>query len=321
MGRELNFEPFPFFKDPHYQAIVNSFFTFTFEPKSSQKLVRLEDGDQISLEVTTPSSWRKTDPTVVLVHGLCGSHKSPNLVRMAKRLESLGIRAVRFNMRGCGSGKGLARKIYHSGRSEDLFTAIAELKKEAPQSPITLVGFSLGGNISLKLAGELQAVGSRFLEQVIAVSPPVDLYSSVQLLGKEENGIYERYFYKLLRQDVHDLQKNFPDLPAVQLPKNLKLYEFDRIYTAPKCGFANAEIYYHRCSSLGVIPEIEIPCRILLAEDDPIVSSKSLDHLRLASHIELYKTKKGGHMGYVGNPMENGGFYWLDSLLLDWIRK
>lgn len=153
MSEELPFEPFPFLNDPHQQTFFNSFFNFLFEPPSDQKLVRLPDGDQISLEITTPREWKKEDPTVILVHGLCGSHKSPNLVRMARRLEPLGVRAVRFNMRGCGSGRGLARQIYHSGRSEDLFEAVKALKLEHPASPIVLIGFSPGPRIESERKG------------------------------------------------------------------------------------------------------------------------------------------------------------------------
>src|SRR5690349_9896025 len=108
MSRELPFDPFPFLQGPHHQTIINSLFNFLWEPTSERKLISLPDGDKIALEITTPRKWKQEDLTVLLVHGLCGSHKSPNLVRMTRRLEPLGIRTVRFNMRGCGSGKGLA---------------------------------------------------------------------------------------------------------------------------------------------------------------------------------------------------------------------
>lgn len=319
MNKELPFEPFPFLHDPHQQTIISSFFNFLFEPPSDQKLISLSDGDKLSVEMTTPREWKPTDLTVLLVHGLCGSHKSPNLVRMARRLEPTGIRTVRFNMRGCGSGRGLAKKIYHSGRSEDVFEVIKVLKAEHPKSPIVLIGFSLGGNIVLKLAGELNSLGFQFLDKVIAVSPPVDLYSSIQMLGDPKNGIYERYFYRLLRNDVLYRHRKFKDLPPVQLPRNLKIYEFDQIYTAPHCGFRSAEDYYSKCSSQHFVGDICIPCKILLAEDDPIVSSSSLDDLSLPSNIDLFKTKKGGHMGYLSSPTSEKGFHWLDSLLIEWI--
>lgn len=321
MSQELPFDPFPLLRGPHHQAIANSFFNFFFEPASDQALVRLPDGDQLSLEITTPRGWKPTDLTVVLVHGLCGSHKSANLVRMARRLEPLGIRAVRFNMRGCGSGRGLARHIYHSGRSEDVFEAIKALKKKHPESPIVLIGFSLGGNLVLKMAGELERLAKPFIQRVIAVSPPVDLYSSILMLGDPANGIYERYFYRMLRADVHYLHKKFKDLPPVQLPRNLKLYEFDQLYTAPTCGFLSANDYYHRCSSAQFVPSIQVPCTILFAEDDPIVSCHSLDGIDVPPHIEIYKTKKGGHMGYMGDPRDARGLHWLDSVLIDWISN
>jgi len=318
MSQELPFDPFPFIDDPHKQTIISSVFNFLFEPASEQKLVRLPDGDRISLEITTPREWKPTDLTVLFVHGLCGSHKSPNLVRMAKRLEPLGIRTVRYNMRGCGSGKGLAKNIYHSGRSEDVFESIKALKREHPDSPIVLIGFSLGGNIVLKLAGELGTLAGPFLKGVIAVSPPMELYSSVQMIGNPDNAFYERYFYKLLRADVNFRQKKFKDLPKVDLPRDLKLYEFDQMYTAPTCGFSSAMDYYNKCSSSHVVSDIAIPCKILVAEDDPIISSGSLDSYKLPSNITLFKTKKGGHMGYLGR-YAGKGFYWLDSQLVDWI--
>lgn len=321
MTRELPFDPFPFLHGPHHQTVISSFFNFLFEPPSDKKVVLLPDGDKISLEITTPREWKPSDPTVVLVHGLCGSHKSPNLVRMARRLEPLGIRTVRYNMRGCGSGKGLAKQIYHSGRSEDVFESIKVLKKETPESPITLIGFSLGGNIVLKMAGELGPLAKSFVQKMVAVSPPVDLYSSILMIGHPDNAMYERYFYKLLRADVHYRHKKFKDLPPIHLPKNLKMYEFDQIYTAPTCGFKNVHDYYSRCSSLQFVPDIEIPCKVLFASDDPIVSCRSLDGLILPSNIEVYLTQKGGHMGYLGHPQSEKGFHWLDSLLIDWIRE
>jgi uncharacterized protein len=320
MSRELPFDPFPLLHGPHHQTIISSFFNLLFEPSSDQKLVRLPDGDKISLEITTPREWKPEDPTVFLVHGLCGSHKSPNMVRMAKRLEPMGIKTVRYNMRGCGSGKGLAKQIYHSGRSEDVFESIKAMKMENPASPITLIGFSLGANIVLKMAGELGTLARAFIQKMIAVSPPVDLFSSVLMLGHPDNGMYEKYFYKLLRADVHHRQKIFKDLPRIQLPRNLKIYEFDQIYTVPTCGFKSANDYYTRCSSAQFVPDIAIPCKVLFAEDDPIVSCYSLDGVSIPSNVEVYRTKKGGHMGYLGHPQSEKGFHWLDSVLVDWIK-
>ena len=182
--------------------------------------------------------------------------------------------------------------------SEMDFEAIKQIKLVSPDSPLILMGFSLGGNIVLKLAGELAALGKRFLSGVIAVSPPVDLYSSVILIGHPDNAMYERYFISLMRNDVHYRHATFKDMPSVNLPKQLKLYEFDQIYTAPYYGFRDARDYYSKCSAAQYVTDIAIPCKVLLAEDDPIVSHRSLDHIELPSHIEVYKTKKGGHIIY-----------------------
>lgn len=321
VSQELPFDPYPFLEDPHKQTIISSMFNFLFEPFSEQKLITLPDGDKISLEITTPRGWKPTDLSVFMVHGLCGSHKSPYIVRLAKHLEERGIRAIRYNMRGCGSGKGFAKKMYHCGRSEDVFECLKVLKKESPESPILLLGFSLGGNIVLKLAGELGSLAPHFLQRVFAISPPVELYSSVLMLESPENAVYENYFYRRLRADVYSRYKLFKDLPKIHLPRSLKIYEFDQIFTAPVYGFANALDYYNKCSSAHVIEEIVIPCKILLAEDDPLISHHSLDPYPLPKNVRLYKTKKGGHMGYLGKYEGRKGVYWLDHLLVDWITE
>jgi predicted alpha/beta-fold hydrolase len=321
MSRELPFRPLPLFDCPHRQTIGAAMWAFHREPISITCIVQLSDGDKLALEITTPKNWKDGDLTVLLVHGLCGSHRSPNLVRLASRLESHGIRSVRFNMRGCGTGTGLAKGIFHGGRTEDLFEAIKYTKRLNPHSPMVLIGFSLGGQISLKLAGELNSLGSSFLKGVIAVSPPVDLRSSTQMLGKRENRIYESCFTKLLTKQIKDRYKLYKDMPRIDFPKRFKMYEFDHFFTAPSSGFKSANDYYNKCSSAHMVEDIDIPCKILLSEDDPIVSHSSLDHYSLPSNIEVFKTKKGGHMGYLGHPKGERGFRWLDSLLEDWIRE
>jgi len=233
---------------------------------------------------------------------------------MAKRLEAIGIRAVRMNLRGCGSGKGLARKLYHSGRSEDALAILKALKEEHPDSPITLVGYSLGGNIALKLAGELQHLAQTYLKKVIAVCPSVDLHASVLLFQKPENGIYERKFFKDLKKHVKDLD------PSFILPKTMRIIDFDNVFTAPRSGFAGALDYYSKCSAAPFVPRIELTCQILFAEDDPFISHSSLDFLRLPPNVKIFKTKQGGHLGFLGNPFHKKGFRWLDSLLIEWIH-
>lgn len=316
---ELPFDPYPFIEDPHRQTILGGMITIFPEPVSEEMRVRLQDGDQISLQVTTPKGWKEDGLTVLMLHGVCGSHRSPYLVRLATKVEASGARAVRMNMRGWGSGRGLSRGMLHSGKSEDIFQVIQAIKKKNPKSSIILIGFSLGAAMTLKLAGELGSLGSHFLEKVIAVSPPIDLYSSIFMLGQEENAIYENYFYKHLREEILFRHTTFKELPPIHLPKKLKLYELDQVYTAPNGGFSSAVDYYEKCSAMSYVPEIRLPCKILLSEDDPIISPHSFDGLCLRENMQLFKTKKGGHMGYLGKSEGKNGIYWLDQVMLDWI--
>jgi uncharacterized protein len=317
--RELFFEPFPFFSGSHQQTILGSFLNWYTEPDSETLFVPLKDGDKIAIEVTTPKNWTPYSLTVVMVHGLCGSHRSRYLVRMTKKLMEKGIRCIRFNMRGCGSGRGHAKQIYHSGRSDDLREVIEYLRAAHPDSPFVIIGFSLGGNIVLKLAGEWAGGAKGIVEQFIAISPPVELLASVERMSLSANRFYERYFMRFLMANVKERHEKFPDLPYINLPAGISIYEFDELYTAPQCGFQNALDYYTKSSSKLVVPNIDVPCRILFAEDDPLICSTSLDDLELPENILIYKTKKGGHLGFLASPQKDRGFHWMDNLLEGWI--
>jgi len=317
MSIELPFDPLPFFSGSHQQTIFGSFFSFQRQPPSSRKLIELPDKDKISLEITTPKNWKPTNPTVIMLHGLCGSHKSPYLVRITKKLAKKGIRSVRFNLRGCGSGKGLAKGIYHCGRSEDVLIALKELKKESPESPIVLIGFSIGGSIVLKLAGELGDEAKKYLVKVIGINAPIDIKKSLELFAHTKNRIYERYFSKKLYAEVEYRHKKFPELGQHNLPKNFKLREFDELYTAPQSGYKDIEEYYLECSAVHKVQDITIDCNILVSQDDPIIYPNTLDDIELPPNIKYYKTKKGGHLGYIGKRP----FHWIDQVTINWINE
>jgi predicted alpha/beta-fold hydrolase len=322
MEFELPFNPCPIIAGKHRQTIIGSIlFSWEKEPISLTELVSLPDNDKIAIEITTPKKWKNTDITVVMVHGLCGSHRSCYLVRMAKKLEEQNIKSIRVNLRGCGSGKGLAKGIFHAGQSNDVFEAIKIIKKTNPASPIILIGFSMGGNIVLKLVGELNTHAKDYLYSVIAVNPPVKIYSSVKLIMRPENKMYERYFLNLLQEDIDYRKKLFPNIfSSLILPKNLNFEKFDKLYTAPYGGFESNLQYYNECSSYHLLSKIKIPCKILFSKDDPIINYKDLKGLILPSNIDTYITQKGGHLGYLSH-VAKGKFHWLDKQLLEWISS
>ncbi len=320
MFEELPFEEHKLFSGANFQTIMGSFFHFLSEPSSETKLLTLPDGDKMSLEITTPNGWNNRGKTVVLVHGLCGSHKSTYMIRLASHFQTVNVRTVRLNMRGCGSSKGLAKKPYHMGRSDDVLFALNYLVKETPNSSLTLIGFSMGANVVLKLGGEL---GSRFqglLNQIISISPPADIIANMKKFQQRSGRLYEKFFLHSLLKEVKIRKKIYPDLPDVEFPNNLTFHHFDDLYTAPLSGFEGATDYYKKSSSKKYVPEIAVKCRILFAKDDPVVDPHLLDDLTLPSNVKLYKTEKGGHLGFFSRKRHGvHGNRWMDHTLDRWI--
>jgi len=269
------------------------------------------------MEVTTPPGWKSHQTTVVMVHGLSGSHRSSYVVRLAKKLYQKGVRSIRVNLRGCGSGKGYAWRLYHAESSDDIWQALKEIKRDTPHSPLILVGFSLGGNIVLKMGGEREREALTVVDKIIAINPPIDMYSSVLLLS--QNKLYERFFMHVLRSGVEYCHDVFEDLPSIKIPHSMTLMEFNEHYIALHSEFSNARDYYYACSAGRLIPSIRVPSHILFSKDDPIVDSSILSSIKYPDNIKVVITERGGHLGYLGSPMQEGGVFWLDFVLFQWI--
>lgn len=317
MAKHPIFKPFPLLVSCHLQTFVGAFFNFFEDPPSITRFVHLADGEKIAINVTTPPNWKEEELTVVLVHGLCGSGKSSYMVRLANKLHKKGVRSIRINLRGCGSGKGLARKLYHSDASNDIYEVIREIKQNTPSSPCVLIGFSLGGNIVLKFAGERNQEAKNLMEKVIAINPPIDLYTSAILLNK--NKVYENYFLMYLKEEIAFVESRLEIISGYDPSLKKSLLEFDETYFAPRSGFSTAKEYYYACSSGRLLMDIILSCHILFAQDDPIISTHVVENILLPKNIEIHISKQGGHLGYLGIPGTKGGFYWMDSLIFHWI--
>lgn len=283
-------------------------------------VVPLGDGDKIVLVENRPEHWQPNDRIVLLVHGLTGSASSKYLVRLAHKLTTAGCLVMRMNLRGCGAGHGLAKHLYHSGRSEDTRAVLHYLAAQFPRSKVTQAGFSLGANITLKMAGEDGHHPSGNLDSIIAVSPPLDLESSVKLIIHKHNRLFNDFFVKGLLQDIKALHDTFPELEKPNFPKQLNVYEFDDIYTAPRSGFIDAKDYYTKSSSKQFIEGITLPTLLMYAKDDPVISRRSFFKLPHKKDFDVLITSHGGHVGWLGHTGQFGDWRWMDKAVVNWIK-
>ena len=309
------FSPNLALRNPHLQTLLSYVLKREAEPLSTTQLIPLPDGDCLALEISTPKSWKLSDPTILMIPGTAGSHRSPYLVRLTNRLLEKNCRAIRLNFRGIGTGLGLAKKISHGGASDELLHVIKELNENFPDSPLSLIGFSLGGNILLKLAGENEL--SQYLKKIIAVCPPLSLLDSSQRLTRLQNRIYQQSIVKAIIEIVESPKSQFSYKPKLPISNCKTLEEIDNLFTAPASGFSSAKDYYEKCSSLQFIPNITSPCHILFAQDDPLIDCSKINEIRLPQNIDLVQTRYGGHMGFLKNSIKNP--FWMDEQLLRWL--
>ena len=278
----------------------------------------MPDGDCIVLHETAPTVPNTAGPIAVLVHGLGGSHRSPYIVRIAHRLTNAGWHVFRMDLRAAGVGIRFARRFYNAACSADVAIVIEHIAATIPGRPIAVVGFSLGGNIVLKYAGEAAAKPLPTLRAVAALAPPIDLIACSELIARYP--FYDAHYVSHLTTQVARHQRYFPDLPGVAFPRRMTLRQFDDLYTAPRGGYADALDYYRQASSFRLIPAIRRPTLILTSRDDPFIAVEPFEALHAAPPVEVNISEHGGHLGFLGSDGA-GGIRWAESLLVDWLAN
>lgn len=318
----INHPPFrapPMLKNPHAQTIVASYWPEWRKIGFDRThMVELEDGDRLVMMENEPKGWQPGDRVVLLVHGLTGCFQSKYMKRACAALLQAGVKVFRLNMRGAGPGMGLAKKIYHSGRSEDTRAALCYLEDQFPDSPITAIGYSLGGNIILKMGGEPDL--PKACDSFMAISPPLDLGLCSNRLNRLDNRGYMVYFVHRLIRHVRDLEAMYPEYGHTRFPRRPTLRQFDDLFTAPQGGFENALDYYQKASGRYFVPHIKVPTLILTSLDDPLIDPAPFLEIEQKPHLKVLLTEQGGHTGFF-----NRGFSrknsWLDSLICQFVTE
>jgi len=261
----------------------------------------------------------RTRPTIVLLHGLEGSSTVHYMCGMADKAWAAGWNVVRLNQRNCGGTESLSRGLYHSGLTHDPLAVLRELIDVDGLTALAIAGYSLGGNLALKLAGDFGDEAPPQLRAVCAVSPTMDLAVCVDALERRANYPYQWNFVRNLKARMRRKAALFPqDFSVEPLGRIWTVRQFDEAYTAPYYGFANAADYYHRASALRVVDRIRVPTLILTAENDPFVPPGPFRDPAVTGnpHITTVVTREGGHCAYVQRPEGRYDGYWAEQAVI-----
>jgi predicted alpha/beta-fold hydrolase len=281
-------------------------------------LYRTEPDVQVLVHAQRPDGEAKGE--IILVHGLEGSSASGYMQSMAFAALERGYATHRFNMRGCGGSESLALTSYHAGQTSDLLSVIRE-RKRLSRAPLFLAGYSLGGNVVLKLAGELGAQAQDLLAGVIAVSAPIELAAGVEALERPENRLYQGRFVERLKDRIRRKHLQAPEMYTLEhLDKVRTVTDFDNYYTAPLFGFGTAANYFRTQSSNQFLENIRTPTLMVHAKDDPLVPFRIYDHPAFSknAHLRLVAVECGGHLGFLARHPPR---FWLDELAMDWVES
>jgi predicted alpha/beta-fold hydrolase len=329
------FVPRRFLRNGHVQTVVGNFLPRSSHlPPPVRELVEVSpaSGTQIATHILCECHWQTAEvraqrPTAIVLHGLEGSAESQYVVGNANKLWRAGANVIRMNMRNCGGRDDemarLSPTLYHSGLSGDVGAVMRYFLTREHLESVALIGYSMGGNLVLKLAGELGRNPPRELHSVVGVSPAIDLSASATALHRPENRIYEQKFLRSLLRRFRRKVRLFPRAYDANRAVGIRsLREFDDRITALYSGFTSADDYYFRAAAARVVDRIAVPTLILHALDDPFITitPDTLARIEANPHITLLETEHGGHCAFLAkaNLTRDDG-YWAETTLLRFV--
>lgn len=304
----------------HWQTIFPSLTRKVRDIRYQRDVLPTPDGDSLQIDTLAQSSSR----LVVISHGLEGDSNRPYIRGMSRAFYREGYDVLAWNFRGCGGAPNRSLRFYHSGATDDLHHVLTSWPGIQQYQSILLIGFSLGGNLTLKYLGEQ---GSSLLPGIragITFSVPLDLYACARQITQPTNFIYHRRFLSQLKRKITEKQPFFPDELRIEpLAQVRTLIDFDNYYTAPLHGFQDATDYYRQCSSKQYLACITVPTLVVNAQNDPFLAPEC--YLANApsegSALTFVAPKQGGHCGFLPQGHRRGENYWSEQLAVSFAKR
>ena len=319
------FVPHPWFRNGHAQTLAGNFQRRrNLLPTPQDRLFSVEPDVQILCHC----HWQPQPTqhlTLIIVHGLEGSSESRYVIGTGSKAWARGWNVVRMNMRNCGGTESLTPTLYHSGMSNDVASVVRTLIEQDHLPQIAVAGFSMGGNLVLKMTGEWGTSAPSEIVAAVGISPAVDLATSADALHDRANRLYEWKFLRGLRGRIKRKAKLFPDRYDLRYLRNVKtIREFDHEITARYSGFTSADDYYARAAAANVIEKIALPTLVIHSTDDPFIRLTPPTRAKLAAnpHITFIETHQGGHCAFFGpsNGQGDDG-RWAEKRLIEFIAE
>jgi len=317
------FVPNGWIKSGHAQTIAAAFVQRKFTlPGGDERLFRVESETQLRGVCHWQRGKRRDSPVIVTVHGLEGSCDSNYVRGIADKAWQHGFHAIRLNQRNCGGTERLTPTLYNSGLSGDYRAVLNELIAEGFER-IFFVGYSMGGNLVTKMAGEAGKGAPQELRGVATVCPALDLSRCADALERRENYLYQRHFVKGLLERYRRKAELFPE----RYTKNgfgrvRTVREFDDAITAPAFGFRDAEEYYESAGAKRVIANVRVPMLLITAQDDPFVPYVSFLAARVEENplVQLVAPDHGGHCGFISR-FAGPERFWAEQRIVEWVEE
>ncbi|MDE3743131.1 YheT family hydrolase [Maribacter polysaccharolyticus] len=288
------------FKNGHFSTIYSGLVRTVSGVTQERERITLPDGDFLDLDWSYAK--KPSRKVLILIHGLEGNAQRPYITGSAKLANAHGYDVCAINLRGCSGVANTLYRSYHSGATEDLDAVLQHILTLDQYDGLYLMGFSLGGNLSLKFIGEERDL-PKALKAVVAVSAPCDLYSSLKQLLLPINYLYALRFKEHLVAKLRIKQQLFPSKISDSDIANIKtLKDFDDIYTSAAHGFEDAMDYYKKCSCLQFLPKIKVPALIINAANDSFLGKACYPHKEAEENesVFLEVPVSGGHVGFYG---------------------
>ncbi len=311
-----DFKPAWWLPSPHLQTLWPVFFKKRQPLDLTAEQVELDDGDFIDLRW----SKKKSDKTVLVLHGLEGSLESHYVNGIMFQLEKSGYKPVLMHFRGCGGRTNRLARAYHSGETGDVSTIVEHIKNKTGEYPFAAIGFSLGGNVLLKWLGETGELNP--LNKAVAVSVPFRLHDAAKRLEKGISKIYREHLLDALRKTYIEKFKNITSPLNVDVNQLKSFWDYDDKVTAPLHGFAGAQDYYDSCSSRQFLKTIKIATRIIHSSDDPFMFTETVPGSEeLSKFVDFLLTARGGHVGFISGATPVSTYSWSEKKIIEFLKE